>query len=163
MSSPPEQPENTLDRIMGERREKAAALRAHGSDPFRNDLGPSIGLAELRARYEHTKPAPPPPKDPGAPDARPARTPITPVDDQSHRVAGRVMVIRDKKKIVFAPIRDGHAEVQLFLGIDYLAADDFTKIVPQLDAGDLVVAEGPVFWSQTSELSVLVKRLWIVS
>jgi lysyl-tRNA synthetase class 2 len=152
MSSRPDQPENTLDRIIGERREKAAALRRHHSDPFRNDLAPNIGLAELRARYERTKPT-----------EAPQGKGIVPLDDQLHRVAGRVMAKRGMGKTVFAPLRDGHADVQLFLNVDHLAAEDFANILPNVDIGDLVVAEGPVFWTKTGELSVLAKRLWIVT
>jgi lysyl-tRNA synthetase class 2 len=152
MSTRDEAPEKTLDRIIGERREKAAALRGHGSDPFRNDLGPSVAIADVRARYDKTKPAEPP-----------AGKGITPVDDHVHRVAGRVMAKRDAGKLMFAPIRDGHADIQLYLSLDHLAADDFANILPQLDIGDHVVAEGPVFWTKRGEMSILVKRLWIVT
>src|ERR1044071_2929260 len=55
-SRPPEQPETTLARIMEERRGKARALRDAGSDPFRNDLGPAISLAEGRDRHPATRP-----------------------------------------------------------------------------------------------------------
>jgi hypothetical protein len=44
---PPEQPESTLERIMDERREKARSLREAGSDPYRNDVGPGIGVATV--------------------------------------------------------------------------------------------------------------------
>jgi lysyl-tRNA synthetase class 2 len=152
MSQGADQPENTLDRIIGERREKAAALRGLGSDPFRNDLAPSIGIAELRARYEPTKPTAPP-----------VGEGITPLDDHQHRVAGRVMAKRGKGKLVFAPIRDGHADVQLYIAIDHVAADDFANTLPLLDIGDLVLAEGPMFWTKRGELSLLAKRLWIVT
>ena len=57
-SRPSEPPETTLDRIMDERRAKARALREAGSDPYRNDIGPAIALAEVRARYEVTRPPP---------------------------------------------------------------------------------------------------------
>jgi hypothetical protein len=55
---PAESPESTLERIMGERREKASALRGAGSHPYRNDIGPAISIGEVRARYEPTKPPP---------------------------------------------------------------------------------------------------------
>jgi hypothetical protein len=54
-----EPPESTLDRIVGERRDKAAALRAGGADPFRNDVGPTVAISALRVRYEATKPTAP--------------------------------------------------------------------------------------------------------
>lgn len=100
--------EGTLDRIMSERRAKGASLRAAGSDPYRNDVGPAISIAQVRAMYESTKPTAPPVK--GAP--------ITPIDGTSLRVAGRAMVKRGMGKTVFVPIRDATADIQLYLNID---------------------------------------------
>jgi lysyl-tRNA synthetase class 2 len=147
-----EAPESTLERIIGERRDKAATLRAAGTEPFRNDVRPTVGLVELRSRYEGSKPA-----------ARPEAKGIVPIDDAVHRVAGRVLAKRDKGKTVFAPIDDGAAQVQLFLNIDHLDAGDFGRILPVLDIGDIAVAEGPAFWTKTGELSILAKRLWIAT
>src|SRR5688500_2920172 len=96
MSSRPTEPASSnLDRIIGERREKASALRAGGSDPFRNDIGPAISIAEVRAKYAATKPEAPPPRDPNAPKPpKDADARITPIDGTPLRVAGRVMVKR---------------------------------------------------------------------
>ncbi|MEP6865671.1 MAG: lysine--tRNA ligase, partial [Deltaproteobacteria bacterium] len=161
---PAPQPEKTLDRIMQERREKGQALRAAGSDPYRNDIRPSISLADVRARYEATKPAPVEKPAPGAPAAPREKKAIEPIDGEDLRVGGRVMVIRGKgSKAVFAPIRDTTGDLQLFINIDHLAPDDWTNIVDNLDAGDQVVVEGPAFWTQRGELSILTKRLWIVT
>ncbi len=148
-------PEKTLDRIIQERRDKATALRARGADPYRNDVGPSNSLAEVRARYAATKP-------PESSDA-PKEKGIRPIDGETMRVGGRVQVKRGMGKTVFAPIVDGSGELQLFLNIDHLAKDDFEHVLPLLDAGDHVVAEGPAFWTRTGELSILAKRLWIVT
>jgi lysyl-tRNA synthetase class 2 len=157
-SRDPDSPETTLERIINERRGKASALRAHGADPYRNDVGPTTTLAEVRAKYAATKPAPP------SPDAPPAeKGPPTPIDGQMLRVAGRVMNKRGSKKMLFAPIRDATAEIQLYLNIEQLAADDFATVLPALDTGDIVAAEGPAIWTKTGELSILVKRLWLVT
>ena len=165
-SRPPEQPAQTLDRIMDERRGKANALRAAGSDPYRNDLGPAVSLAEVRKRYEATKPAPAVP-GPGTtkPPAEKAEKGegITPIDGVIHRVAGRAIGKRGFGKTVFVPLRDTTGDLQLYLNVDHLAADDFAHVLPQLDAGDIVVAEGPAFWTKRGELSLLVSRLWIVT
>ncbi|MBL0213673.1 MAG: lysine--tRNA ligase [Myxococcales bacterium] len=169
-SRPPEQPESTLERIMGERRDKASALRAAGSDPFRNDLGPAISLSAVRARYLATKPPEPPKRDPNAPkepkdpNAAKADDPgITPIDGAVLRVGGRVMAKRGFGKTVFAPIRDTADTIQLYLNVDTLDAGDFANVLPQLDAGDIVVADGPAFWTKRGELSILVTRLWVVT
>jgi len=154
-SRPPEQPAQTLDRIMDERRGKANALRAAGSDPYRNDLGPAVSLAEVRKRYEATKPAPAVP-GPGTtkPPAEKAEKGegITPIDGVIHRVAGRAIGKRGFGKTVFVPLRDTTGDLQLYLNVDHLAADDFAHVLPQLDAGDIVVAEGPEFWTKRGEL-----------
>jgi lysyl-tRNA synthetase class 2 len=157
-SRPSEQPETTLDRIMDERRAKAKALRDAGSDPYRNDIGPAITLAEIRARYEATRPAP---VEPGAP--RGAGDGIVPIDGETHRVAGRAMGKRGFGKTVFVPLRDTTGDLQLYVNIDHLDPGDFAGVVPQLDAGDIVVAEGPAFWTRRGELSILAKRLWIAT
>lgn len=149
--------EGTLDRIIGERRDKGTALRNGGSHPYRNDIGPTIGLTALRAKYEGTKPAPAPPGEKAKGGG------IQPIDDKVWRVAGRAMAKRGMGKTVFAPIRDTDGELQLFLNVDHLDAGDFATILPQLDAGDIVAAEGPVFWTRTGELSILAKRFWIVT
>ncbi len=165
----PEQPETTLDRIMGERRDKATALRTAGSDPYRNDIGPAISIAAVRAKYEATKPAPPPPPEAkvepvrGAPKVKAAPEAITAIDGTPLRVAGRVMVKRGMGKTVFAPIRDTTGDLQLYLNVDHLAADDFANVLSQLDAGDIVAAEGPAFWTKRGELSILASRLWILT
>ncbi len=172
-SRPPDPPpEKTLDRIINERREKAGALRTSGSDPYRNDIGPAISLAAVRAKYLPTKPevaAPTPkpaqtPAQPGQPKAEKAPPEaITAIDGTPMRVAGRVMVKRGMGKTVFAPIRDTTGDLQLYLNVDSMAADDFANVLPQLDAGDIVAAEGPAFWTKRGELSILVNRLWILT
>jgi lysyl-tRNA synthetase class 2 len=144
--------DSTLERIIQERRDKAAALRAQGTDPFRNDVGPAVALAAVRERYAATKPA-----------EAPTEKGITPIDGETHRVAGRVLAKRGMGKTVFAPISDSTGQLQLFLNIEHLAADDFANVLPQLDIGDIVVAEGPAFWTKKGELSLLVKRLWIAT
>jgi lysyl-tRNA synthetase class 2 len=159
----PEAPESTLERIMGERRVKATALRAAGSDPYRNDVAPNTSIAAVRAKYEPTRPPPPPadaPKPPKPPKGAPPE-PIVTIDDTPVRVAGRVMVLRGMGALVFAPINDGGADIQLYLRNDCL--DGFDAIMPQLDAGDIVVCEGPVFWTRRGELSILARRMWIAT
>ena len=73
------------------------------------------------------------------------------------------MAKRGIGKTVFAPIRDTTGDLQLYLNVDHLDADDFANVLPQLDAGDIVVAEGPAFWTKRGELSILATRLWIVT
>jgi lysyl-tRNA synthetase, class II len=144
-------PEKTIERIIGERREKGAQLRGRGHHPFRNDVKPRDTVAAVRARYEGTKPAEP-------------NEAITPIDGELVQVAGRAMSKRGFGKTVFLPIRDGSgADLQLYLNIEHLDPKDFEEVLPALDAGDHVCAEGPAFWTKRGELSILAKRLWVVT
>jgi lysyl-tRNA synthetase class 2 len=145
-----ERPEQTLHRIIDERRAKADELRALGENPYRNDFRPTHSCAEVRARYESTQSAEPKPG-------------IEPVDGAVIRLAGRVVAQRGFGKTVFAPIRDASGEMQLFLNVDHLDAGDFEKVLPRLDAGDQVGAEGAIFWTKRGELSLLCRRLFIIS
>src|SRR5262249_39636442 len=123
-----------IDRIIEERRHKAAAMRQAGENPYANDWKPDTSLAKLRAGYEAQKPA----------EAR--KGPIVPVDDQVYRVAGRVMAKRGFGKTVFAPILDATDRLQLYLNVVHCA--DFERVTQWLDVGDIVGAEGRVFWTQ---------------
>jgi len=165
MSRPTDQPaESKLDTMMEQRRNKVRELRAAGHEPFRNDVKPETTISIVRERYEATKPAPPPPPDPAAaPKVKGPPAPITPIDGHSVKIAGRVLVKRGMGKTVFAPIRDVSGEIQLFCNIDHLDPGDFADVLSRLDVGDIVVAEGPAFWTKTGELSILVKRLQIAT
>ncbi len=140
----------TEESIVTERREKAAKLRAVGRNPYRNDRTPRHTIAEVRSAYEGTKPE----------EVQPG---INPVDDRTWSVAGRVAARRGFGKTVFAPVRDSSGEIQLFLNVDHVDAKDFEEVVPLLDAGDIVYAEGPVFWTKRGEMSILVERFDIVT
>jgi lysyl-tRNA synthetase class 2 len=148
---PPLEGEQTLQRIMAERRDKVESLRKAGNNPYRNDFSPSDRLGPVRARYQNTKPEKPP------------ESGITPVDGKTVRVAGRLMARRGFGKTVFAPIRDGSGELQLFLSIDNVDKKDWEEVLPAIDVGDIVGAEGVIFWTKRGEMSLLVKRLVLVT
>ncbi len=160
----PEPEHSTLDRIMSERQAKADKLRGHGRNPYGNTLRPTTTAAEVRARYQASKPAPPP--EPVAGSPRPAKGEgpgIVPIDGTDVALAGRVIARRGFGKTVFVPIRDVSGDLQLYLNVDHLDAGDFGEVVPELDVGDLVWASGPMFWTQRGELSLLAKRFEIVT
>src|SRR4029077_18780771 len=120
------------------------------------------------AKYAATRPpaADPPagtPEGKAAGKGKAAGEGITPIDGIVHRVAGRAIGKRGFGKTVFVPLRDTTGDLQLYVNVDHLDPGDFANVVPQLDAGDIVVAEGPAFWTKRGELSILAKRLWIAT
>jgi lysyl-tRNA synthetase, class II len=154
MSEPPDAGDakdgEYLDKIMGERRQKAESMRAAGQNPWANDWKPSLSLAELRARYQGTRPTAPP-----------ASKQIVPVDDATHRVSGRVMARRGFGKSIFAPLRDGSGDLQLYLNLEH--TEGYAQLADWLDVGDIVAAEGPIFWTQKGEMSLLCKKLRVLT
>ena len=147
------EPESTLDRIMSERQAKADKLRAAGRNPYGNQLRPTSTAAEVRARYAPTKPTAPPEKGAG----------IVPIDGAPVALAGRVVARRGFGKTVFVPVRDSSGDLQLYLNVDHLDAGDFAETLPQVDTGDIVLAEGAVFWTKRGEMSVLATRLHVLT
>jgi lysyl-tRNA synthetase class 2 len=143
--------EGTLARMMAERREKVARARQAGRNPYRNDIGPSHSCAEVRRRYEPTRPA------------GPQAEGIQPIDGEAVRLVGRAVARRGFGKTVFLPIRDGSGDLQLFLNVDHCDPGDFADVVPDIDVGDIIGAEGQVFWTKRGELSLLVRRVWLVT
>ncbi|HEY8142673.1 MAG TPA: lysine--tRNA ligase [Kofleriaceae bacterium] len=145
--------EGTLARIMAERRQKVARAREAGKNPYRNDIGPTHSAAEVRRRYEPTRPA--------AGAAQPEG--IHPIDGEVVRLVGRAVARRGFGKTVFLPIRDGSGDLQLFLNVDHCDPGDFESVVPDIDVGDVVAGEGQLFWTKRGELSLLVKKVWLVT
>jgi len=144
--------EKTLDRIIAERRQKGRLLAESGRNPYGNGFRPTATCAELRERYQDTKPA-----DETPPEG------IEPIDDQTYRVAGRAVAKRGFGKTVFLPIRDGSGDLQLYLNVEHIDEAEFKSVVKKIDAGDIVGAEGKMFWTKRGELSLLADSVTLVT
>ena len=69
------------------------------------------------------------------------------------KLGGRIMAVRLFGKGSFAVLKDGSGSIQLFVGANYIGAENYTRY-KKFDIGDIVAAEGDVFKSKTGELSV---------
>ena len=78
-------------------------------------------------------------------------------------VAGRVMTIRNLGKLIFATIQDSQGKLQLILQKGETNVDDFSLFKKYIDAGDFVGCSGIVMKSKTGEISILVKKMQILS
>jgi lysyl-tRNA synthetase class 2 len=136
--------------MIDERRDKAKAMRAAGVNPYASGWKPDSTCAAIREGYEKTKPTEPP-----------AGRQITPVDDHMYRIAGRVMSKRGFGKTVFSDMQDATGKIQLFLNVEHV--EGFAEKMPWVDVGDIVGVEGQVFWTKTGELSLLVKKLDVLT
>ena len=140
--SDPEAPAEPLD-ARGEvepeqvrvRREKLAALRAAGLDPYPVEVPRTHGLAEVRAAH--------------------AGLPVDHATGAVVSVTGRVVLKRDGGKLCFATLREGDAELQVMLSLAELGDEQLALWKRLVDLGDLVSVTGEVITSRRGELSVL--------
>ena len=77
-------------------------------------------------------------------------------------VAGRLMLKRGMGGMVFAPLRDVAGTIQLVARRDQLGEAEHDRFL-DLDGGDIVGAEGPVFRTRRGEVSVDVERFQLLS
>ncbi|MEM9412158.1 MAG: lysine--tRNA ligase [Planctomycetota bacterium] len=77
------------------------------------------------------------------------------------RAAGRIMLHRDKGKLVFIDIQDWTGSIQLFVGRNQVG-DENWKLIECLDLGDLVGVDGQLRKTKTGELSIFADQIHIL-
>ncbi len=121
---------------------KIDELRTAGTNPYPYRFDRTHTLAELRAVHGGLEAA-------------------TETDFEV-AIAGRVMLMRDSGKLVFATMRDRDGEVQLFVS-KAVIGDDAFEAFKGLDLGDWVGVHGSVMTTKKGELSVKVQRAELLS
>jgi lysyl-tRNA synthetase class 2 len=118
------------------------ALREAGVTPYPYRFDRTHTVAEVRASWGDLEPG--------------VET------DESVTVAGRVMLMRDSGKLIFATLRDRSGDVQLFVSKAVVGDDAFAEI-KQLDLGDWVGVAGTVMTTRKGELSVKAERIELLA
>ena len=125
--------EAELNEILRIRREKLAALKAAGKDPYQKVKYDRTALsADIKADYDR-------------------------FENQTVGIAGRLVGKRVMGKASFAVILDGKGTIQSYLSVndlgeDYAAFKDY-------DIGDIIGITGFVFKTRTGEISVHAKSV----
>ncbi len=127
-----------------QRREKLAAMRENGGNPFPNDFRRNTMAAEILARYEN--------KDNDELEAEPVRV----------KVAGRMMSRRIMGKASFAHVEDMSGRIQLFVMRDNLPEGLYNTGFKKWDIGDIIGVEGVLFRTKTGELSIRVDAIQLL-
>ncbi|MGD9998605.1 MAG: lysine--tRNA ligase [Ilumatobacteraceae bacterium] len=117
-------------------------LRAQGLNPYPYRFDRTHTLADVRAEHGHLEPG--------------TET------DVRVSVAGRVMLIREQGKLIFATMRDRSGEIQLFVSKAVVGDDAFAEFAG-LDLGDWAGVEGTVMTTRKGELSVKVERFELLA
>ncbi len=133
-----------MDDEFAARLAKVEAIRARGEDPYPVRFDRTHTLQAVRDTWDD------------------AIEPGTTIDDIV-RVAGRVLLKRAQGKLVFAKIRDGSGDLQLFVSLGELGPDEFARFGDEIERGDWVGVEGKVMKTKLGELSVNVQSFQLLS
>ncbi len=132
--SDPGEPEEQPD-VFAARRQKLAALRASGVEPFPYAFSGVEPIASVREAHTGLE----------------AGEETT----ASHRVAGRLAARRGQGKMAFLDLVDRSGRIQLQARVDELG-EERMQLLLDLDLGDLIGVDGTAFNSRRGELSLRV-------
>ena len=130
--------EQDLSEILQVRRDKLAALRAEGRDPFR----------ETKFDVTH--------------HAQDIKDNFDALEGSEVRVAGRLMSKRGMGKVSFCDLQDKSGRIQLYARKDEMDEEEYNRF-KKYDIGDIVGVEGEVFRTQRGEMSVRAKKITLLS
>jgi lysyl-tRNA synthetase, class II len=131
------------NRYIEQRREKLGQLRRQGQ-AYPNHFKRQHLAGELHARYD----------DSSKPELEELALQV--------KLAGRMMLQRDKGKVVFADLQDMSGRIQIFVRRDALDEDAF-EAFKQGDIGDIFGVSGQLFKTNTGELSIKVSAVELVT
>ena len=132
------EPVQELSEILQVRRDKLAALREEGRDPFR------------QTRFERSA------------YSREILEDYSSYEGKTVSVAGRIMSKRGMGKVIFCHIQDDQGQIQLYARSDAVSEQEF-KDFRKFDIGDIVGATGYVFKTKTEEISIHVESVILLS
>jgi lysyl-tRNA synthetase class 2 len=122
--------------LLAVRRAKLDALRAAGVDPFPPAFPGVVPTAGVRAAHEGLEAG--------------AET------DATYRVAGRLTQRRGQGKMAFLDLVDRSGRIQLQARLDVLGDEKMSRLLDQLDLGDIIGVDGTAFVTRRGELSLRV-------
>ena len=121
-----------LNELLQIRRDKLTALREAGMDPFEQvRFDRTSNSVEIQNNFEQ-------------------------MENQEVSIAGRIMSKRDMGKASFSHIQDQQGQIQIYVKIDEVGAEQY-EWFKKLDIGDIVGVKGIVFRTRRGEISVQVK------
>ncbi len=115
--------------LIEQRKDKLAALRAKGIDPFKNKFSPTETCKQARDNY---------------------------AEGREVAVAGRITAHREMGKSMFIDVRDQSGRLQIYAQKNHLeeTAPGSWEIFSHLDLGDFIGARGKMFTTKTGEISL---------
>ncbi|HET9856618.1 MAG TPA: lysine--tRNA ligase [Chthoniobacterales bacterium] len=121
--------------LIAQRREKLAALRARGVEPFGRAFKTSGSIAEVRKIFK---------------------------EGDALRAAGRITAHRDMGKSHFVDLRDATGRVQAYFHEKEIGAEAM-EIFNLLDLGDFIGVEGACFLTKTGEPTLKAQKFEVLA
>jgi len=131
------------EQIVDSRIKKVEELRKLGINPYPNKYEFKNNSLELQEKYKKLK--------------KEGKT------KDKVSVAGRIMIKRDLGKISFATLQDSSGRIQLVSQDGETGKKDFDFFKKYIDSGDFVGVEGLVIRTKTNELSILIKKIELLT
>jgi lysyl-tRNA synthetase class 2 len=133
-----QEPEQSMSELLQIRRDKLRELQAAGEDPFAiTKFKVTAYSAQIKANFSE-------------------------MEGQKVSVAGRLMSKRGMGKATFCDLQDSHGRIQLYVRIDELGEEAFSKF-KKSDIGDIVGVDGEVFQTKRGEISVKALTVTLLS
>ena len=136
-----------LSELQRTRQEKAEALRKRGTEPYPPHAARTDTTAQAKDRYARVEPT----------------LPEGGEDNAELTLVGRLISRRHQGKTIFAHIRDGFGELQLYIRRDDVGEEAFEDFLKLYDLGDFVQASGRLFRTRAGEVSLRVSDISMLS
>ena len=136
-----------LSELQEIRQAKVEALRDRGMDPYPSRTHRGSPVREAKERFSVIE----------------SSLPESGEDEAETTVAGRLVSRRHQGKTVFAHVRDGSGELQLYLRRDDVGPEAFEDFLKLYDLGDFLQAIGRLFRTRAGEVSLRVRDFAILS
>jgi len=131
------------EEIIRERLKKLTELRKSGVNPYPYSFDKKDSAANLQEEHKSLKPE------------KKAK--------EKAKIAGRISIVRDMGKIIFAVLNDSTGKIQLVFQEPDTPEKTTTFFKKFIEAGDFVGVSGEIFRTKRGELSILVKELELLS
>jgi lysyl-tRNA synthetase, class II len=118
-------------------------LRKMGIEPYAHRFERTNSISEITSKY---------------PDIKPGEK----NENVKISIAGRIRSKRGHGKLVFTHLEDFTGRIQIFIGADNVSEKDF-KLVQKVSTGDIIGVEGGLIKTMKGELSILAKKITLLT
>ncbi len=136
-----------LSELQSVRQAKVEILRERGIDPYPPRSERTATIAEAHERFARVEP------DLGEDG----------IDAETLTLVGRLVSRRHQGKTIFAHVRDGSGEIQLYLRRDDLGEETFEDFLKLFDLGDFIQVNGRLFRTRSGEVSLRAGEITMLS